>query len=104
LLPHIVWRGARSAFHSLLAPPPIISSPWAFPDLYQESLPRPTPTLEMALLHQCQYKLPYTKAKKILGYEPIISFSEACRRSICWLAFANYPVTEPYQLPRSSLC
>ena len=102
LLPYIVWRGVRSAFRSRFVTSPVIYSPWAFPDFHQESLPQPTPTLEMALLHKCQYKLPYAKAKKILGYEPIISFSEACRRSIAWLAFANYPVVDTYKLPSLS--
>ncbi len=50
----------------------------------------------MALLHQCQYKQPYTKAAEVLGYAPAISFPDACRRSIAWLAFAGYPVINHY--------
>lgn len=52
----------------------------------------PQITQEMALLHQCRVKLPYTKAEQLLGYKPQVSFSEGCRRSIGWLAFAGYPV------------
>jgi nucleoside-diphosphate-sugar epimerase len=39
----------------------------------------------MAELQQSQYKLPFNKAERILGYEPIVSFDEGCRRSIEWL-------------------
>jgi nucleoside-diphosphate-sugar epimerase len=60
-------------------------SPWALP-----TPPEPVVTREMALLYQCQYKLPFAKATKILGYTPIVSFPEACRRTVAWLAFAGY--------------
>jgi 2-alkyl-3-oxoalkanoate reductase len=53
----------------------------------------PTITPEMALLYLSQYKLPIKKAEKILGYEPIVSFPEACRRTVEWLASKGYPVT-----------
>lgn len=43
---------------------------------------------ETMSLQQCQYVLPITKAKKILGYQPSISFSEGCRRSNYWIKFA----------------
>ena len=53
----------------------------------QNSIPRqPVVTQMMAELQQSQYKLPFTKAEQILSYEPIVSFSEGCRRSIKWLA------------------
>jgi 2-alkyl-3-oxoalkanoate reductase len=48
--------------------------------------PQPVVTEMMAILQQSQYKLPFTKATQILGYEPIVSFDEGCRRSIEWLA------------------
>ncbi|WP_019502665.1 NAD-dependent epimerase/dehydratase family protein [Pseudanabaena sp. PCC 6802] len=51
-----------------------------------ETKPQPVVTEMMAELQQSQYKLPFSKAEKILGYEPIISFDEGCRRSIKWLA------------------
>jgi hypothetical protein len=47
---------------------------------------------EMADLHGCGYKLPLEKAHRILGYEPLLSFEEGCRRSIDWLRFAGYPI------------
>lgn len=61
------------------------------------SMPAPTGpivTEERALLHRCRYKLPWRKAETMLGYEPEISFSEGCRRSVGWLAFAGYPVVD----------
>lgn len=99
LFPYKLRKAALVAFYKLRVSPPPRPSPWAFPKLQQKSPPQPVATLEMALLHQCQYKLPDTKARKMLGYKPIVSFPEACRRSIGWLAFADYPVIESYQLP-----
>jgi nucleoside-diphosphate-sugar epimerase len=52
--------------------------------------PAPVVTREMALLYQCQYKLPFAKATRLLGFKPIIAFPEACRRTVAWLAFAGY--------------
>jgi len=46
----------------------------------------------MALLQRCRWKLPSTKAARVLGYRPSVAFDEACRRSIGWLEFAGYPV------------
>jgi 2-alkyl-3-oxoalkanoate reductase len=46
---------------------------------------QPIMSQEMSLLQQSQYKLPFDKAEKILGYEPIVSFEDACCRSIDWL-------------------
>ena len=62
-------------------------SPWRLPRIVQ-----PAASLEMMLLYQCRYKLPYAKATKILGYDPVVSFEEGCRRTLAWLAFAGYPV------------
>ena len=43
---------------------------------------------EIISLQQCQYVLPITKAKKLLGYQPLISFSEGCQRTKHWIKFA----------------
>lgn len=59
------------------------------------SAPRGVPStasLEMTLLHGCDYRLPWTKAERELGYRPLVDFDEAVRRTIGWLAFAGYPV------------
>jgi 2-alkyl-3-oxoalkanoate reductase len=39
----------------------------------------------MSILQQSTYKLPFTKAAQMLGYEPVVSFSEGCSRSVQWL-------------------
>ena len=71
----------------LINPRPVSLSPWQVP---HASMPQAT--LEMSLLHQCSYKLPFDKAGRLLKYEPPVSFAEACRRTVSWLAFAGYPV------------
>lgn len=55
----------------------------------------PAVTLEKALLHTCAYKLPWSRAQQGLGYQPVVSFAEGCRRSLAWLKFAGYPVRNP---------
>jgi nucleoside-diphosphate-sugar epimerase len=87
----IVPKGLRRALHAALiqetTPPP----PWA--DRAQSARHSiPQASLEMALLYRCAYKLPHTKAQQILGYEPIVPFVEACRRTIGWLEFSGYAV------------
>jgi nucleoside-diphosphate-sugar epimerase len=47
---------------------------------------------EMGMLYSCSYKLPHEKAAHILGYQPPVSFQEACKRTVAWLEFAGYPV------------
>lgn len=63
------------------------NSPWQSP--VQAA---PVATQELALLHQCRWQFPFEKARRTIGYEPVISFAEGCRRSIEWLKFAGYPV------------
>ena len=87
------WRqAARAALSTLLAPPVLYHSAWELPKDSPQLTPRAT--LEMALLYQCQYKFSYQKACRILGYEPIVSFSEADKRAIGWSAFDGFPVEE----------
>lgn len=87
------WRHAvRAARSALFTAPVCYHSAWEIPK--DSPPPAPQATLEMALLHQCQYKLSYQKAHQILGYEPIVSFPEACKRTVGWLAFAGFPVEE----------
>ncbi len=79
---HHLWRQRRSNGRS----------PWENP-----LPPQPVAIPERALLNQCRYKLPFNKATALLGYEPIVSFNEGCRRSVAWLAFAGYPIIEDRQ-------
>jgi 2-alkyl-3-oxoalkanoate reductase len=50
------------------------------------------PALETSILQTCDYRFPTTKARRLLGFEPSITFDEACRRTVAWLGFAGYPV------------
>jgi nucleoside-diphosphate-sugar epimerase len=46
---------------------------------------RPTVTREMAALHSCRWRLPHTKARRVLGYVAPISFDDGIERSVEWL-------------------
>jgi nucleoside-diphosphate-sugar epimerase len=71
----------------------VLGALWKASDALPEGPPpRPGPTLETALLHGSRYCPPWTKARSILGYEPILSREDAYRRTIGWLAFTGYPV------------
>ena len=57
---------------------------------------KPEISQEMSLLQQGVYKLPNTKAERVLGYAPPVTFADGMRRSISWLKFAGYPVVPPH--------
>jgi 2-alkyl-3-oxoalkanoate reductase len=82
-LPPHLRKAISTAIAPVSRPPP--NSPWD---------PKPTSnieaTLEMSLLYQCQYKFPTDKAKRLLGYDPPVTFLEGCRRTVDWLKFAAY--------------
>jgi nucleoside-diphosphate-sugar epimerase len=44
----------------------------------------------MNYLQQATYKLPNTKASRMLNYKPEVTFDEGMARSIKWLNFAGY--------------
>jgi nucleoside-diphosphate-sugar epimerase len=52
----------------------------------------PSVTVEMALLQQCQWQFPISRAQAALDYAPPVSFVEGVHRSVQWLRFAGYPV------------
>ncbi len=59
------------------------------------ALLRPEPVTvaeDMNLMQQCEYKLPNTKAEKLLDYQPLVSFADGMKKSVQWLRFAGYPV------------
>lgn len=71
---------------------------WYHASALSESLRQPAAavprvTIERALLHQCEYKFPHTKAAQHLGYTPVVSFAEGIRRTIGWMGFAGFPVS-----------
>ena len=86
LVPKKLRRGIRAAIAPVA---PHVGSPWAMPAA--RAAPSPSITLEMSLLYRCAWKLPDTRARQLLGYRPIVSFAEGCRRTIGWLGFAGYP-------------
>ena len=96
-VPDRLLRATKASVSALLTRAPQYPSPWTLPKLHDKSLSEPIASLEMKLLYECQYKLPDTKARKVLGYQPIVSFHEAARRTIGWLTFAGYPVIKPNQ-------
>lgn len=58
------------------------------------STTRPPVSQEKADLHLCAVRLPMDKARRELGYAPIVDFATACRHALTWLAFAGYPVND----------
>jgi nucleoside-diphosphate-sugar epimerase len=87
IVPHRFRLAAYRAYETILEPQ---ADSLASPERHQLPISR-----EMGMLYSCQYKLPHEKAARILGYRPPVSFQEACRRTVGWLAFAGYPVKEP---------
>jgi nucleoside-diphosphate-sugar epimerase len=85
VLPIIPARLKRIAKASLAAWPNTQAiSLWSLP-----ALPQPHVSREMSELHRCQVKLPFDKAKQILGYEPVVSFQDGLFRTIQWLEQLN---------------
>lgn len=46
---------------------------------------QPSVSREMAALQAGSYKLPLDKAKRVLGYTPLVTLPEACQQCIVWL-------------------
>ena len=92
LLPMRLRRTLETA---LTSPPAASPSPWWHP-LARAPSAGPTVSREMALLYRCATKLPHAKAAAVLGYRPVVSFEEGCRRTLEWLAFAGFPVDAAY--------
>jgi nucleoside-diphosphate-sugar epimerase len=88
IFPHRLRLAAFLAYQAILEPQTDNSSP------IQLQSSHPVLSRERSLLYSCQYKLPYQKAARMLGYHPPIAFPEAMRRTIAWLGFARYPVKE----------
>ena len=99
LFPDKLLHATKAGLSALITRPHQHQSPWTFTRFQNTSPLQPIASLEMSLLHKCQYKLPDTKARNVLGYKPGVSFAEGIRRTIGWLAFAEYPVIDAYQLP-----
>ncbi len=89
-LPMSVRTVIGAGVFALLQDPEESRAEWSMPQHLVAEKSDPVPTLEMALLYQCRYKLPHHKARSVLGYSPVVTFEEACRRTIGWLIFAGY--------------
>lgn len=85
VIPHRFKLAAFRAYETILRYDAIIST--SPQERQQISI-----SYEMGKLYSCSYKLPHEKAKRILGYQPPVSFQEACQRTMAWLDFAGYPV------------
>ena len=66
---------------------------WRFPD--QNAIG--AVPLETAMLHRCRYKFPFAKARRVLGYEPVVSVEEGLIRSIRALEFAGYVIERGFE-------
>ena len=96
IFPHKYRVAAYRAYETILE-----SRMDSFPNSPEKA--PPVISREMALLYSCQYKLPHEKANRIVGYQPPVSFSEAVRRTVAWLAFAGYPVKDEAMNMRSQV-
>ena len=54
--------------------------------------------LEVASLHRCRYKFPYTKAERLLGYVPVVPLEEGLTRTIRAQRLAGYAVDPRFTL------
>lgn len=82
LVPYGLKRSAKAAIAA--ASPAPRREPWSIP-----GGPEPRITHEMALLQQCAWKLPHTRAEQNLDYRPVVAFAEALERSLAWWRFAR---------------
>ena len=86
LMPKRLRRGILAA---MIPSAPVNASPWSAAAM--PASPLPATTLEMSLLYRCAWKFPDTRARRLIGYLPGVSFAEGCRRTIGWLGFAGFP-------------
>jgi nucleoside-diphosphate-sugar epimerase len=82
LVPHGLKTSAKAVI-AAASPAPVQDS-WTIP-----TGPRPRITEEMALLQQCAWKFPYTRAEQHLDYKPTATFAEGMERSFAWWRFAQ---------------
>jgi len=90
----VPMRLRRTLETALSSAPASAQSPWSFTKANRTA--QMTVSQEMALLYGCSTKLPHDKARGLLGYRPIVTFEEGCRRTLEWLAFAGFPVRPDY--------
>lgn len=85
LLPLVPYGLKRSAKAVIAA-----SATSPRPDTYAlPTGPRPEVTQELALLQQCKWKFPHTRAMEHLDYRPPVTFADGMERSVAWWRFAQ---------------
>ena len=82
MIPRRVKRFAKAAASAW--PEPSRPDGWCLPPG-----PQSTITEEMCQLQSCHWRFPTTKAEKILGFTPTLSFGEAMQRTGAWLEFTG---------------
>lgn len=85
LVPATLKQAVKGAIKAATAAPN--PSRWQLP-----TANGPVVSEEITQLQLCSVRLPCTKAERILGYQPKVSFAEGMQRSIGWLKFAGYPI------------
>jgi nucleoside-diphosphate-sugar epimerase len=68
-------------------------SEWMLPDDGIGRVP-----IETAMLHRCRNKFPFAKARRMLGYDPVVSVEDGLIRSIRALAMAGYAIDADFHL------
>jgi len=81
-VPRVLKGVAKGAIKGL-SPAPEYNS-WYLP-----GVAGPSPAREMVLLQQCAYRLPSTKAERLLGYQPPISFAHGLKGTLDWLKWTR---------------
>jgi nucleoside-diphosphate-sugar epimerase len=82
LVPHGLKRGAKAVMAA--AAPVVPPDSWTLP-----AAPGPRITQELALLQQCAWQFPQTRAEQHLDYRPPVRFAEGLARSFAWWRFAQ---------------
>ncbi len=81
-IPNQVKSVAKGAIKGIC--PLVLPNPWELP-----ITPGPATSREMVLLQQCRCRLPTDKARRLLQYEPPVSFAEGLVRTLAWLEWSG---------------
>lgn len=82
--PHPVSSLMRRGSRALLAAAEAARAAWDDERAPSAGRTRISVPRDLALLHACGYKLPYSKARDVLDYEPVVTVEEGLRRTIEW--------------------
>jgi len=86
LVPNNLKRSAKAVIAA--ASPQPRNDSWTLP-----AEPRPRITQELALLQQCTWRFPYTRAEQHLDYKPPVTFEDGIARSFAWWRFTQGEVS-----------